>query len=405
MPIKLQAGNKHHIDDYKGFPPLDSKFLRLNSHNYLLVTTFKVSGDARTHSLHCYRLNDDFSLKDSSPRLICEVEHIRSFREIKTPWGAGIIMADHGVDVAPFRGSKPKLLIEKEGELVDFSDKLNVKTAFYFDAIPVHNPRTSSDDIVLTVFPSTWSQPTLLSFQDGLYREFPENLPVNWRNNQFAFMTGVDLSDKIAPGGQIMLGICDSLTPNLDHNLLMSCNNEKWQFNEKVLLPKIQKKLGWGTVYAACGKQNNQQKGWHVVQLNHNHGYSDAVVQVLFIDEKFQITEEKVSGYPVGLSQTAFYFHKTIFFDIDGDGENEILITTREIKKWDYENWGSDLLVLKRDDAGIWNFQSLFFQEKQFTCIENVDSVFNPETGVDSLLVKYFSNQFYVVNFKRLAGS
>lgn len=394
MAIIIPKGQVYPLNPPQNPLPLDSKFLQINSHNFLLNTTFKTGLKSPANSLLYYKLNADFSPQSTKGIEVCDVEHLRCFKKIRTPLGEGVLMADHGVDEHPFPGSKPKLLIEKDGQLINMSDKIEAPDSYYFDATPIRIDDQNYDEIILNVYPSAKNRPTFLKFKDGVYTGFPELLPSEWVTSQFGFMTSLDVSGIVNPGTHLLLGLNDSADPNLDRNRILSYKNKKWTFNQNIHLPAIQKKMGWGTVYSATGKVTSKQKGTHLVMLNHNKGFSDAVAQILYYDENYKMTEEKIAENCPYLEGYPFYFHKVLFFDVDNDGEKELLITLREVRNWNYEKQGCDLLVFKRTSDGVWNYQKLFFEnETHDGRIENIDSI------SDTLLIKYFSPNYRVITF------
>ena len=398
MSIKVKSGRDYKVKPPGNPLPLDSRFVRLNSKNFLLITTFKVpSNQSLPNPLLAYALNDDFSLKSDIPFEVCDVDHIRNFKKLKTPWGEGIILADHGLDAPPFRGSKPKLLVEKEGRLVNFSQKLKISDGFYFDIVPIKNELSGYDDIMFTVFPSDWSHPNFLKIENDEYVCRQEVLPNEWVSNEYSFMNCTNLSNIVGAGQHIFLGICDSKTPNLSHNKIISLVNGTWKFNEEFYLPEIKKELGWGTVYSDVALANGHNNQWHFCMLNHNHGFSKATAQVLNIEKDKKIIEEDVDFNSSILNGLNVYFHKAVFFDIDRDGQKEILITLRENHNWNYTEHGSDIIVLKKSKDGVWRPHNLFFEDMNHSSIENIDVI---KLGdIEYLLVKYFSTSFSVYDF------
>ncbi|MCC2678693.1 MAG: hypothetical protein K0R29_1269 [Pseudobdellovibrio sp.] len=393
--LQLPSGRKYQLPGLGYRLTADSAVLKINSNFYALLAPYKERGSKAANPLYGYRLNADLSFSGSEPFFISDIEHVRSFLNISTPWGEGVLIADHGVDSVPFEGACPKLLVEKNGVLEDLSSKISVEPGFYFNATPLKSQENSFDDILLVAAPSEKARSNFLRIAGDSYKSCQQELPKEWVDYRTPFMTALDVSGLIAPGRHVILGACDQFA-NQPRNQVLTYVSGKWVFNEKIKLPGLQRAADWGTSYLTSGKINPGNPENYIVMANHNPGATDSLLQILSVDEHFNITEELAElPDPHGAK---YYFHKVVFADIDGDGENELLASVRASLTW-HPDLGEGLVAFKRMADGKWEAKPVLFRDPEPSSVDSIDLIMSQDQRTQHLVIKYYTHVYRVLDF------
>jgi len=358
--------------------PLETAVFNLKGENYFFVTYMK-SADQKDSALpvYIYPFSQDQKISDN-PQTLSLAEHIRSMKKIITPWGEGVLMADHGRDGADFPGGNLHLIVKDKitSRLIDKSTELPGERNFSFNALAVRRSNNQFDDILVTPFNGPKSKVLYFKAGERGFADASETLPTEWRKFDVCFMTGETFDLDSDGKDEIVLGACD-LNSNqnpVERDRILEWSG-KWKFSDQ-LLPLRKKEATWGTVYWL--KKDN-----HLIALTHNKGFTTADVQIFNFDQKKKMfLEEKVSSGKV-INQP-HYFHKAQFF-------RDHLIILIRYKEQTFEK--PNLQILSRNAQGAWGDSEVCLKTTPGETVLGLDRIKNAE-GKEQLLISYYSGRY-----------
>lgn len=368
------------LEFMQGRSPLDTSVIVLNNTPYFLLAY--MTGVQSTYSSTPVTI---FPLKEGKmqiekARFFGESEHIRHFVKVNTPWGEGILMADHGKDGGTFDGGKLLLVVEEQNALTDKSATLNQPRNFTFNVAGIKNPQTSYDDFLIVPFNGPGSKLSYLSFDGKAYTDKSEILPEEWRRFSVCFMTAMPVDVDQDGREEIALGACD-LNKNQNpqaRDRLLSFKNGRWVF-EKEAFPLRKKEATWGTVFWL-------RDGNNLFALTHNKGFTEADIQFFTYDQN----QRKFSERPVFLKKNGrkepHYFHKMVKF------KNDFYTLIRYANS---VNNVPNLLALKRDSQGEMKETDVCLALPKREVLLGIDTFVN-EKGTEQLLLTYYSGRYEI---------
>ena len=291
----------------KGEGPLDTGVVLLNDKPYFVLAYMTPPGRrGKSNPLFIYPMSESGEIL-SNVFMFGETEHIRSINKIKTPWGDGLLMADHGVDGDGYKGGKLLLIVaQADGTLIDKSDVLPRDRNFAFNAISVRRSNSLYDDILITPFNSAHSKVIYLKANSLGYADASFLLPKEWVEKKVCFMTAIPFDVERDGHDEIVLGSCDlnrDQSP-LENDKMLVWKNSHWEFAKENVLPPRKQNATWGTVYWL---KNDRE----LISLVHNKGFTKADVQYFSYDEKLKkFTENAVLLNSKEREKFSYYFHK-----------------------------------------------------------------------------------------------
>jgi hypothetical protein len=330
-------------------------------------------GSPRNGGATCFftrsEVNNEFN---TNAVLEIYTEHVRNLIFVDTAWGPGIMMSDHGLDVPPYEGGKLHLVVNCNSILINKSDQLPRDREFYFDLCAFKESKSKYDSVIVTALDNGRKRPKYLKFTNSGVEDLSANLPSEWLNQDKHFMSVCNLSCDDQADIKIALGKVDFIPARGKQNeVIVNSESGGWNYSKDINFSPIKKNAEWGTVKMKLGKISEKDKSPYLVCLNHDFGFKNSVIQIYEYNSKKLDEIDFTINHPEFLIGS-FYMHDAIFCDIDGDGENEFLITCRENKNWDFEKWTTDLLVLKRDPSGEWKLRSLKFSDHRLSRVESI---------------------------------
>lgn len=353
-----------------------------NQHYFVLTYMTGIDSSYKSTPVYIYPLNDQGQVI-GQPLSIGESEHVRSIKKIRTPWGEGILMADHGKDGGGFLGGNLILLVVDKfsHKLIDVSSRLHQPRNFSFNAIPV-NRRNKYDDILVSPYNGPHGKVIYLQATDNGYVEANELLPERWRKLQVCFMTASPFDINRNGFDEIALGGCDveeNQNP-VAHDQLLEWKNGHWDFSSEDIFPPRKQSPNWGTVYWL----NDNER---LIALTHNKGYSKGDIQIFSYDKlrkKFQ--QDQIFLNDQKRAQSSYYFHKIQWFNDSYYG----LIRYRQT---DFET--PNILRLKPTKEGAWKEENVCLATPPGEVILGIDSLHIPGKKAH-LILTYYSGRYEI---------
>ncbi len=318
----------------KNFIPLQSEVFELQGDKYIYVSFFINPKDFTknfSHPIYIYRLNKDGTIS-KVPEQFGNTEHIRHSTTIKTPWGDGIVFADHGVDDPKKNMGGNVLLIVKDSKtqkLVDMTKFLNLKRNYAFNVVAITKRNQIYQDLLIVALNTPFSKPVYLQASSTGYSESSNLLPKDWQEKKICLMTGLALNINHSGNDDVFLGACDrdSRLHPIEKDRIMSWNGKAWDWNTLIDIPKRLKNKEWGTVYLEKADLDNRGVE-DIITLTHDYGFHEGLPQILkrsLNSQKIQFTNSEILNWPKSLLETQSYLHKVISIDLDHDGKLDLV--------------------------------------------------------------------------------
>ncbi|MBC7715004.1 MAG: VCBS repeat-containing protein [Rhizobacter sp.] len=400
-PEGKKAGISFHFKDPTLLPLLDAGNFKIGDEAYFYNAFYidrenarnKVSAPLFIH--HVDQLNLAGSVLQN-PMSYPGAEHIRHLVTLATPWGPGVLFADHGVDYAEFNsGGMVKLLVknDKDNTLADFSGRLNQKPNFVFNVAAPKRKGQKFNDILLISYNTPFSKIVYLQATTNGYVDKSEMLPANWFKKEICFMTGTALDIDHDETDEVLLGGCDldvKLNPSA-HDRIIKLEKNKWVFQDEKILPVRKGEKGWGTVFLL--KEDFNQDGFtDIVALTHDLGFHQGQVQVMYYDPAQKIfSNREVRNWPQAtLNLSQHYLHRVVAFDIDKDGKKDIIGQFSYIKGNNF--LGPKIFVLL-NKGNYFEYQTEnILNLKNETGIIGIDVFKIKDQKEDSLMISYYNS-------------
>lgn len=363
-----------------GRSPLDTSVLTLNNEVYFILTYMTGSHSSyKSTPVYFFPLKNKL-IQTKESQTFGESEHVRHFTKVKTPWGEGALMADHGSDGGTYDGGNILLVVHENNRLSDKSATLKQKRNFAFNAVALKNPQTSFDDILIVPFNGPKSKVAFLSYDGSGYADKSELLPADWTRFSVCFMTAMPFDADDDRRDEVVLGACD-LNPEQNpqgRDRLLTFKNGRWNFEGDVF-PLRKRDSTWGTVFW-------YKEGKDLIALTHNKGFTEADIQFFTYDQN----QHKFAETPVLLSPDGrndpHYFHKIVKF------KNQFFTLIRYANP---VNNRPNLLALKRVPEGKLEETDVCLAIPPKEVILGIDA-FRSEKGKEQLLLTYYSGRYEI---------
>ncbi len=210
-------------------------------------------------------------------------EHVRHAVDVRTPWGPGILIADHGFDQDPKNvGGITKLIVKtSDGSWVDKTAVLPKRRNFTFHVTPIRRRGLPYDDLLFSAFTdSAHGQNILLRPTNSTYDDVSHLLPLELRNKAFCLMTSARVDLDSDGSDEVFLGGCDgpSKHKDLEANKVMEYRNDAWQWSQA----KLGKRLvdsSWATVGVEFDPQLFPGKAGFLTAV-HDYGFKRGKFQL-----------------------------------------------------------------------------------------------------------------------------
>lgn len=358
--------------------PLDTAILEFDNRNYLFVTYMINPKDKNlTAPVSIYSFDQNDAIKSPVENL-GKTQHVRSFSKIKSPFGEGVLLADHGVDGNGYPGGKLSLFIKnfKTDLFEDFSQKVDIGLNFSFNAVAVKRKNSRFDDILVAPYNSGSSKVVYLKSDQSKYIDDSQSLPRDWKAAHVCFMTATALDLEKDGQDEIVLGGCDleKTQAAVKSDQLMVWKENRWQFSSPETFPPRKKSASWGTVYWLKDKDR-------LIALTHNKGFTEADLQIFHYNSHLKKFEEE----PVELKANSAekYFHKIQKFHDD-----YIVL----IRYGSPRNDSLNLFKMKKNSSGKWNQEEVCLASPPGEVALGID-VFKGANGKEKLAVTYYSGR------------
>jgi hypothetical protein len=363
---------------------LDTSVVKLNN-NFYYILAYMTDGKSSYPftGVSFFPINENGNLS-STPLEFGETQHIRSFSKIITPWGEGVLMADHGIDGGEFPGGKLLLVVEDKitGKLSDKSSELKQQKNFAFNAIAVRRTNEKYDDILVAPFNGPRSKVVYLKATESGYVDASDILPEVWSHFERCFMTAVPFDTNLDGKDEIALGSCDlNLSQHpLKNDQLLEWDNDHWNFSKGDTFPARKLDPTWGTVYWLKDQRN-------LMALTHNKGFTKGAIQSFSYDQKNKkFKENSVELKNSERDEHPHYFHKIQKF-------KDIFYTLIRYGGGNFDK--PNLLAIKSSPDGIWRETRVCLATPPKEVILGIDAFENRE-GKPLFFLTYYSGRMDV---------
>lgn len=362
--------------------PLETGIVRLGDNLYFILA-YMTGADSKYSStpVFFYPLSEDGQIL-ANYFSFGETEHIRQMTKIRTPWGEGVLFADHGKDGGDFSGGKILLIVKDKisGLFSDKSDQLKLERNFSFNAIAVKNKNNSFDDILIVPFNGPKSKVIYLKVENGLYKDSSDLLPDSWRNFKQCFMTAKAVDVNRDGVDEIALGACDQkANENLSAmDRLLIWQNGRWEFASSKTFPVRKREATWGTVYWTGDAAN-------LLALTHNKGFTKSDVQYFNFDQSKSVFMERPVRLNADRDDRPNYLHKIIHF------KNKYFVLIRYAKPDDSLN----IAALTPDSRGGLTEESVCRRDNRKKAVLGLDT-FVSKNGKESMLLFYYDGSYEI---------
>lgn len=367
------------LGNLAGGTPLDTAVFRLYGKPYLFLTSMVGAGEPfQFNPVTIYEMTDAFQVT-KLPVYLGRTQHVRQLTQVQTPWGPGVLMADHGVDGSGFPGGELTLLVKPAPE-VSFEDRsAELKTGknFSFNAIGLKRKDSPAHDILIAPYNGPKSRVVYFQSQARTYVDKSQTLPNEWTQLKKCFMTAIAFDLDQDGTDEAILGGCDldkSQGEPESNDRVITLKKNHWMFEEKSVLPLRKKNPYWGTVYWLSD-------GERLLALTHNKGFTEADLQIFYFDKlQKKFREEKLILHAA--KTVRGYFHKIQKFD------NSYIGLIRYTSPSPNE---VNLFRIQQDKMGVWQQRNLCLQTREAETVLGIDAL--SEAGREWLLVTYYSGK------------
>ncbi|MGZ3855328.1 MAG: hypothetical protein ACXVKO_03665 [Bacteriovorax sp.] len=384
--------------------PLETAVVRLSGKLYLVVTYLTPPTSPHEYSpIYIYPLAEDGKI-ESFPTSFAKTQHIRHMTNISTPWGDGLLFADHGVDGNGYPGGNLVLLVadKKSNSLIDLSKNINIGLNFSFNVAAIRRSHSKYQDILVAPYNNHSSKVAYLKANDFGYTDESYKLPLDWRSFNACFMTSIPFDVDRDQKDEIVVGGCDRDVKDGPggQDRLLFWKNSRWEFKAKGTFPLRKQSASWGTVFLFKDILNKKEPNKEtLVALTHDKGFQKADLQIYHYDKiKEKFIEETIDVSFKELEKFPHYFHKIKSFDFDNDGQKELIGLIRYVSPDPEVQRNSprpNLFVLKKDPSGKWIKQESCLDIPEQEMILSLD-VFEKNSSSKALVVTYFSGRYDV---------
>jgi hypothetical protein len=347
---ELSVFEQHHLSVDRSYVFLDQFAFNFGEDIYIFSAYFTNSNDPEEKAaLPFYVTSFNPTTKEfGEHQLFSGFEHVRDIQKVKTPWGEGVIIADHGFDHVA-RGGFLRLLIfsPEEKKFKDMSDKLPFTERIYAFNVTAFRNQLGLDDIVVAIVNMPNTQPLYLEANGSGYIDRSEKLPIEWRDGSYCFMTVEQIEISSEQNG-LYLGACDRdrSTKNTSHDRVIV--DEK--FIDQKFMPERNSDYTWGTVFIHKGNLTEHQLD-DLVILTHDYGFHRGDVKVFGrSNDGFENLSIKNFPYRSFKKRGQHYFHAVTSFDLDKDGKEDIIGTIRYLSERNPGEFKTDFSLLNRGD-------------------------------------------------------
>lgn len=316
------------------FPLLSTNFFKLDDQLFILNSYFLDKKNAQKNlkvPLHIKKPNKELTRINYS-YYVALTEHVRHHKTINSPWGETLIVADHGKDV-PHLNQGGNILAftysNTRNSFLNISSHLNLEKDFYFNIIAPKLKKSNFHHLILPTYNTHFSKVRFLLAEQKGYSDQSHMLPKDWTSKKLCFMTGIEFDLEADGSDEVILGGCDLEKPKKEnrYDRVLKFQNGAWNFlNEKTLPPRIGGD-GWGTAYIQKANLQDDKKE-EIVFLTHNKEITESKIQIVKYNKNLKRFSEIPIVYDLNnpLPKKPFYYHKSIAFDFDHDGLDDIAV-------------------------------------------------------------------------------
>lgn len=389
--------------------PLQSAVVRIENDSYILMTYYTNPKTPDIYTpVYLYPL-DKKNGQALTPLKFAQAQHVRHVSHINTPWGKGVIIADHGVDNSDFLGGRLILLVKdaSDRQLKDLSTKLPLydKKNTSFNVVALRRSHAKHDDILVVPYNSRNSQPHYFEAKENGYVDASHKLPKNWREKKVCFMTGISYDIDYDHRDEVVLGGCDMdlKWKPLDRDQLLVWKNNRWKFESRSIFPLRKKELGWGTVFWQRDDLNNDKRQ-DLVALTHNWGFTKADIQIFHRNPRTEYFDESIVSTSLeNFKNFSYYFHEVKSYRSKRNKKKYLMVLVRFItdSKYDQENLPRhNLFILENDKkSNKWVEVKTFLDIPKNESILGIDVANLANEKDSSLIVTYYSGRYDIFKF------
>ncbi|MDD4973892.1 MAG: hypothetical protein PHY93_06050 [Bacteriovorax sp.] len=387
--------------------PLETALIKLSGKLYLIVTYLTNSESPHGYNpMYIYLLSENGKI-ETAPMEFAKTQHIRHMTSIKTPWGEGLLFADHGVDGNGYPGGNLVLLVvdKKTNSLVDLSKNLNIGLNFSFNVAAIRRSHSKYQDILVAPVNNPSSRVIYLKATDVGYIDWSDKLPLDWQAFNVCFMTSIPFDIDHDDKDEIVVGGCDrNMNENpSEQDRLLTWQNSRWKFSAKETFPNRKQLPSWGTVFWFKDFLNKKEPtNETLIALTHDKGFQKGDLQIFHFDQMSKkFIEEPIKASFKDLEKYPHYFHKIKSFELDKDGQKELIGLVRYVSPDPEVQRNSpkpNLFVLKKDLTGKWIEQASCLDIPEKEMILGLDVIENKASSSSSLVITYFSGRYDIFN-------
>jgi hypothetical protein len=395
---------KNHFDFPSRLMPLQADCFEIELQKYCAISFFVDPKDfdkKLSYPVYLFPIKNDGTI-DGAILKFGSAEHIRHFTTLKTPWGEGVLFADHGTDHPHLnRGGKILLIVKnkKTNKLENMSSRLNLGRNFSFNVVAPKSLNGQYNDILIIPYNTNISKVVYLKATPNGYVDESHLLPLDWLNKSVCYMTGIAIDLYGRKTDDIFLGGCDQDIKNNPtlKDAILTWNGKKWIWNSMASIPLRQKQKGWGTVFLLKADLNQAGRN-DIVALTHDWGFHQGIPQILMRDNHrsdIKFTNAKISNWPLRLSKAHHYLHKVVSYDIDNDGDLDLV---GQINYIDQNFVVKPNIFVLMNNRGYWEYKDYVFdipKEKFVLSIEKMKFVGRKK---ESLLFIFYDGDYKIVN-------
>lgn len=402
IKTKLKPQAIAHFSFPKNLTILEADSFELDGQKYFFVSFFVNPNEFSkkiTHPIYIFPINNDGSLSGEHLEF-GSAEHIRHFSKLTTPWGEGIVLADHGVDHPVLnKGGKILLIVKnkKTNKLEDMSSRLGLERNFSFNVVAPKRKNSKYNDILILPYNTKFSRTIYLQATNDGYIDSSDLLPQEWFHKDVCFMTGVTIDLSHSGTDDVFLGGCDQdlkMNPTRADRLL-SWSGRKWMWNLKSSIPFRKKEKGWGTVFLT--KSDLNRTGYEdIIALTHDLGFHQGFPQVLMRDKNHQkiiFNNSEILNWPTELLKSRNYLHKIISYDIDGDGQLDLIGQINYIDQ-NYVIMPNIFVLMNKKDH--WEYKKNIFDIPQNSHVVSIEKMKLNGSKKDSLVFIFYNGDFKI---------